>query len=64
MNTNALFESLVEQHVELERSHIALAEAHRETEQSIKALSDAQKVTEQNLSALMFTVDRHIAVQS
>lgn len=64
INTNAILETFVEQHVELERSHIALAKAHRETEQSIRALSDVQKVTEQSLSALMFTVDRHIAGQS
>lgn len=64
IRTSALLETWAEQHVELERSHIALAEAHRETEQSIRALSDVQKVTEQTLSALMFTVDRHIAGQS
>jgi chromosome segregation ATPase len=64
INTSAILATLVEQHVELERSHIALFEAHRETEQSLKVLSESQNVTEQNLSALIITVERHIASHS
>ena len=57
LNTNAILATLAEQHVELERLHIAQSEA-------LKALSDAQNVTEQNLSALILTVERHIASHS
>ena len=64
LNTNAILATLAEQHVELERSHIAQSEAQRVTAQSLQALSNAQNVTEHNLSALIFTVDRHIAGHS
>jgi chromosome segregation ATPase len=61
INTNAILATLAEQHVELERSHIAQSEAQRVTAQNLIALSNAQNVTEHSLGALIFAVDRHIA---